>query len=97
MAAAPAEAANSAWLVAGTARSYACRNDINYEDTNMDISNAIRNHSNYDTDDYNYLRAKGWTDAEILERWNAEALNGRGPCRWQAEPARSKLAAVLGN
>lgn len=39
----------------------------------MYISNAIRNHRNYDADDYAYLNAIGWTDAEILARWDAEA------------------------
>ena len=27
---------------------------------------------------------------------NAEAMCGKGPCRWQTESARSKLAAVTG-
>lgn len=56
---------------------------------------AIRNHSNYDADDYAYLSAIGWTDADIVARWDAEARGGKGPCRWQSAPARSKLAAVL--
>ena len=58
-------------------------------------SDAIRHHRNYDADDYAYLRAIGWTDMEILARWNAEAQSGKGPCRWQSEPAQAKLAAVL--
>lgn len=58
-------------------------------------SDTIRSHSNYDADDYAYLRAIGWTDVEILTRWDAEAKSGNGPCRWQSEPARAKLAAVL--
>lgn len=58
-------------------------------------SDIIRNHRNYDADDYAYLHAIGWTDTAILTRWDAEAQSGKGPCRWQSESARSKLAAVL--
>jgi hypothetical protein len=56
--------------------------------------NKITDHRNYDADDYAYLTAKGWTDAEILARWDAEVKSGVGPCRWQTAAARSKLAAV---
>ena len=62
----------------------------------MQTPDAIQNHRNYDADDYAYLIAKGWTDAEILTRWDAEANGGNGPCRWQSASARSKLAAVTG-
>lgn len=62
----------------------------------MQIANAIRNHRNYDADDYAYLTAKGWTDAQILARWDEEAARGAAPCRWQTESARTKLAAVTG-
>ena len=60
----------------------------------MNIDNKITDHGNYDADDYAYLIAKGWTDAQILTRWDAEAKSGKGPCRWQTEPARSKFVAV---
>ena len=59
-------------------------------------TDAIQKHPNYDADDYAYLAAKGWTDAQILARWDAEAASGQGPCRWQSETARRKLAAVTG-
>ncbi len=62
----------------------------------MSPTDAILNHSNYDADDYGYLIAKGWTDTEILARWDAEANAGKAPCRWQSETARGKLAAVTG-
>ena len=62
----------------------------------MQNANAIRNHRNYDADDYAYLAAKGWTDAQILARWDEEAARGTGPCQWESAPARSKLAAVTG-
>lgn len=62
----------------------------------MTTHTALQDHTNYDADDYAYLTAKGWTDEEILARWNAEAKDGKGPCRWQSESARSKLAAVTG-
>lgn len=69
---------------------------INAKETTMKTANAIRNHRNYDADDYDYLTAKGWTDAQILARWDEEAARGSSPCRWQTESARSKLAAVTG-
>ncbi len=59
-------------------------------------TDAILNHRNYDADDYAYLIVKGWTDAEILARWDAEAKASNGPCPWQTVSARSKLAAVTG-
>ena len=62
----------------------------------MKPASAILTHSNYDADDYAYLAAKGWTDAQILARWNEEAARGIGPCRWESATARSKLAAVTG-
>lgn len=62
----------------------------------MQTSTALQDHRNYDADDYAYLVAKGWTDAEILNRWNQEAAAGNGPCKWDTATARSKLAAVTG-
>ena len=62
----------------------------------MKTANAIRTHRNYDADDYAYLIAKGWTDAQILTRWTEEAARGNGPCRWESPTARTKLAAVTG-
>jgi protease II len=59
----------------------------------METDMDLKQHANYDADDYAYLRAKGWTDSEIATRWTAEQKLGRGPCRWQAE-ARIKLQAV---
>lgn len=60
----------------------------------MNAAHEILTHSNYDADDYAYLVAKGWSDEEILARWTAEAAHGQGPCRWESEGARAKLAAV---
>ena len=62
----------------------------------MTPDNKITDHGNYDADDYAYLIAKGWTDAQILARWDDEVQCGKGPCRWQTESARNKLAAVTG-
>ncbi len=62
----------------------------------MTTTHPIQNHINYNADDYAYLAAKGWTDEQILARWDQEATNGIGPCLWQTESARSKLAAVTG-
>ncbi|RDE48723.1 MAG: hypothetical protein DVS81_20575 [Candidatus Accumulibacter meliphilus] len=61
----------------------------------MTTNETLRKHSNFNSDDYAYLAAKGWTDAEILERWDTEAKSGKGPCFWTG-PARSKLTAVTG-
>ena len=69
---------------------------INSKKITMQTNTALQQHTNYDADDHAYLTAKGWTDAEILARWDAEAKCGKGPCRWQTESARSKLAAVTG-
>ncbi len=63
----------------------------------MTTTHPIQNHINYDADDYAYLAAKGWTDEQILARWDQEAASGTGPCQWQTESARSKLAAVTGH
>lgn len=57
---------------------------------------TVKNHSNYDADDYAYLVAKGWTDAQILARWDEEAARETGPCRWDSPIARGKLASVTG-
>ena len=62
----------------------------------MTTTNKLIDHSNYDANDYAYLIAKGWTDAQILVRWDAEAKCGKGPCRWESESVRGKLAAVTG-
>lgn len=54
----------------------------------------IKNHPNFDADDYAYLRAKGWTNSEITERWTAERKQGNGPCKWEGQ-SRAKLMAVI--
>lgn len=59
------------------------------------MKKAIRNHRNYDANDYAYLSAKGWSDEEILRRWDEESAQGKGPCRWDHHIAQSKLRATL--
>jgi len=59
------------------------------------MKKAIRNHSNYDRNDYIYLASKGWSDEEILRRWDEEAARGQGPCRWSHEVAQAKLRATI--
>ncbi len=49
----------------------------------MSTTNVIQNHINYSADDYAYLVAKGWTDEQIVARWDQEAAGGTGPCLWQ--------------
>jgi hypothetical protein len=58
------------------------------------MNKRIAHHANFNADDYLYLRAKGWTDEAILARWDDEATRGAGPCCWEVEAARAKLAAV---
>ncbi|GAB2182691.1 hypothetical protein DLREEDagrD3_29140 [Denitratisoma sp. agr-D3] len=51
-------------------------------------------HPKFDADDYSYLAAKGWSDAEILKRWTEEYQQGKTePCRWSG--AQEKLKATL--
>jgi len=57
----------------------------------MQTAKAIRN---YDADDFVYLAAKGWSEIEILTRWNEEARSGQGPCSWDSPAARAKWVAV---
>jgi hypothetical protein len=40
---------------------------------------SIRAHSQFTEADYNYLKGKGWSDNEILKRWDAEAKTGTVP------------------
>lgn len=44
-------------------------------------SQAIKDHPNYSEKDWEYLRAKGWSDAEIKERWDSEHKDGKGPVK----------------
>lgn len=62
----------------------------------MTPSEQIKTHSQFDAEDHAYLAAKGWTDAQILARWDQEAAAGSGPCRWVGQTAQAKLHAVLG-
>ena len=55
----------------------------------------IQNHPQYTTNDYNYLKAKGWTNAEIKTRWDQEHKAGKPPCTWGSEMAQAKLQATL--
>jgi hypothetical protein len=55
------------------------------------MTDEIKRHPNFNADDYAYLAAKGWSDAEIVARWNTES----GPCRWDTDAAKAKLASTL--
>lgn len=59
------------------------------------MNKRIASHPNFNADDHAYLRAKGWTDEEILARWDDEAARGAGPCHWDSAAARAKLNAVV--
>lgn len=55
----------------------------------------IQTHPNFNADDLVYLTAKGWTQDEILARWDLERREGKSACRWDSYGARAKLAATL--
>ena len=42
-------------------------------------SAKIKAHSQFTQGDYDYLKGKGWSDAEILKRWDEEARGGSKP------------------
>lgn len=54
----------------------------------------IKAHSQYNAEDYTYFRAKGWTNSEIISRWDEEAAAGNVPCRWDGYFAQTKYNAV---
>ena len=58
---------------------------------------AIRKHPNYKPDDFAYLHAKGYSEADILGFWDRDCAMGSGPCRWDGPDAQVKLASTLGN
>lgn len=60
----------------------------------MNAPAYIRNHPNFDANDYAYLRAKGWSNRQIAARWFEEAEQGKGPCGWSGHWVSTKLAAV---
>lgn len=62
------------------------RSPIMYADRDI-----LMNHSNRNAKDYNYLTVKVWTDHMILQRRNAKASWGKGPCRWESDSAKAKL------
>lgn len=39
----------------------------------------MKKHPNYNEEDHQYLKGKGWTNSEIHQRWTAEHGNGQGP------------------
>ena len=57
---------------------------------------TIRNHPNYNPDDFAYLHAKGYSEAEILAIWDRDRAWGHGPCRWDGHISRAKLVSTVG-
>jgi len=57
----------------------------------------IQKHPNFNVCDYSYLKAKGWTNEEILARWDEEHKAGKGPCNWAGKINQGKLSAVINN
>ncbi|MFZ1418251.1 MAG: hypothetical protein WAS93_07920 [Burkholderiaceae bacterium] len=56
---------------------------------------AIKNHPQYTENDYRYLKAKGWTDKEIIARWDEEQASGKAPCQWNTTCAQIKFHNVV--
>lgn len=69
--------------------------DLAHQSVNEAMPNAIQTHPQYDANDHAYLAAKGWTDQQILARWDQEASAGNGPCRWTAPQAASKFQSTI--
>lgn len=44
-------------------------------------SSAIRSHKQFTQADYDYFKSKGWSDAEILKRWDEEGKKNVPPQR----------------
>ena len=57
---------------------------------------SLKKHPQYTLNDYRYLKAKGWTDKEILARWDSEKAQGKAPAEWKTPLAQEKLQEVLG-
>lgn len=54
---------------------------------------AVKAHPNYNKQDHEYLKNKGWSDKEIKERWDQEHKAGKGP---QAHAKAPDVVGVLG-
>ncbi|AXF86384.1 hypothetical protein DTO96_102138 [Ephemeroptericola cinctiostellae] len=51
----------------------------------------IKQHPQYNANDFKYLQAKGWTTQEIIQRWDEENKMGKPPCTWDTTFAQAKL------
>lgn len=47
---------------------------------------SIAAHPNFDAGDFDYLAAKGWSEAEIVQRWDEELAAGKGPQKHAVAP-----------
>ena len=43
----------------------------------MKTSSKLQRHENWDATDHEYLRSKGYTDADILAIWDRDAASGK--------------------
>lgn len=43
------------------------------------MQKATKNHANYTAEDYDYLKAKGYSEAEIRQIWDRDRSRGHGP------------------
>lgn len=59
------------------------------------MTKRIKNHSNFNSDDYAYFRAKGWGNKEIADRWDQEAAQGNSACQWNGYWAQGKFNSVV--
>ena len=63
---------------------------------NKKMKKSTKKHQNFSSDDFAYLSAKGWSESEIVARWNEEAAAGKSACGWSSHFASKKLAATVG-
>lgn len=55
----------------------------------------MKKHPNYNEEDHQYLKGKGWTNSEIHQRWTAEHGNGQGPATGKVKAP--DVTGVVGN
>lgn len=56
----------------------------------------MKKHPNYNKDDHEYLKGKGWTNSEIHQRWTAEHSKGQGPAAGKG-PKPPDIVGVVSN
>lgn len=55
----------------------------------------MRKHPNYNKEDHEYLKGKGWSNSQIHQRWTAEHTQGQGPAK--GKPKAPDVVGVIAN